>query len=150
MINLKNNEHASAAIALVVGGIFTFLSFYNTDPETYLFPRILAIAIAILSVCLFISSSAGKSDTTSSAGGFGDIWHGLLIGLIFLLVMEDLGFYTSSFLAFLSILLLYGKREITDKKALLKKVMVSFGFMLILYALFWQGLNVRTPTGLLF
>ena len=153
MINLKNSEQTSALYALAVSAIFAFLSFYDTDAENYLFPRIIAIALAILSVALFISNSASSSDTVkSSAGGgyFKDVWPGLLIGLIFLLFMEDLGFYISSFFAFLAILLAYGNRPFADLKALMKKSAVSAAFMFILYLLFWNGLHVRTPTGLIF
>ena len=153
MINFKNSEQASALYALAVSAIFTFLSFYDTDAENYLFPRIIAIALAILSVALFISNSASNSHTTKRSAGdsyFNDVWPGLLIGLIFLLVMEDLGFYISSFFAFLAILVVYGNRPFADLKALMKKSAVSAAFMFILYLLFWNGLHVRTPTGLIF
>ena len=153
MINLKNSEQSSAVYALIVSAVFTFLSFYDTDTETYLFPRIIAVVLAILSVVLFITNSASSSNTHESAGGggyFSDIWPGLVVGLIFLLVMEDLGFYVSSFLAFLAILILYGNRPLTDIKALATKSAVSLAFMFILYLLFWNGLHVRTPTGLIF
>ena len=151
MINMKNTEQASAVYALIVSAVFAFLSFYNTDAETYLFPRIIAVVLAILSVILFISNSAGSDNTEKSGGGyFADIWPGLIVGFIFLLVMEDLGFYISSFLAFLAVLILYGKRAISDPKALGTKVAVAAAFMLILFLLFWNGLHVRTPTGLMF
>jgi len=153
MINLKNSEQVSALYALIISAIFAFLSFYNTDAENYLFPRIIAIALAILSVALFIANSAPGSNTEKSSAGdghFNDVWPGLLIGLIFLLVMEDLGFYISSFFAFLAILVAYGNRPIVDLKALMTKSAVSAAFMFILYLLFWNGLHVRTPTGLIF
>ncbi len=151
MINMKNTEQASAVYALTVSAVFAFLSFYNTDAETYLFPRIIAVVLAILSVILFISNSASGDNTGHGESRyFSDIWPGLIIGFIFLLVMEDLGFYISSFLAFLAVLIVYGKRGISDLKALVTKVGVSVAFLFILYLLFWNGLHVRTPTGLIF
>ncbi|MCP4186503.1 MAG: tripartite tricarboxylate transporter TctB family protein [Gammaproteobacteria bacterium] len=151
MINMKNTEQASAVYALAISAIFAFLSFYNTDAETYLFPRIIAIVLAILSVILFISNSATGENTKRYASEyFTDIWPGLVIGFIYLLTMEDLGFYISSFLAFLAVLILYGRRGISNPKALGTKVAVSAAFMLILFLLFWNGLHVRTPTGLIF
>jgi len=152
MINMKNSEQASAVYALVISAIFAFLSFYNTDAETYLFPRIIALVLAILSVILFIANSAAGDNTESGNSGhfIADIWPGLIIGFIFLLVMEDVGFYTSSFLAFLAVLVVYGNRGISNMKVMLTKVGVSAGFMLVLYLLFWNGLHVRTPTGILF
>ena len=151
MINMKNTEQASAIYALVISAVFAFLSFYDTDAETYLFPRIIAVVLAILSVILFISNSAaGDNNGSNESRYFSDIWPGLIIGLVFLLVMEDLGFYVSSFLAFLAVLIVYGKRGISDLKALVTKLSVSAAFMFILYLLFWNGLHVRTPTGLIF
>lgn len=150
MINLKNNEQASALYALIVAAGFAFLSFYDTDAETYLFPRIIAVVLAILAVALFIANSASREDNRGRGGYFADVWPGLAIGLVFLLVMEDLGFYVSSYFAFLAIVLIYGGKAITDVKALIIKAAVSLGFMSILYLLFWYGLNVRTPTGILF
>lgn len=150
MINLKNTEHASALYALIAASVFAFLSFYDTDAETYLFPRIIAVVLAILAVALFVANSTSKEDNRESSGYFAEVWPGLAIGLVFLLVMEDLGFYVSSFFAFLAIVLLYGGRAIADVKALAIKTAVALGFMTILYLLFWYGLNVRTPTGILF
>ncbi len=153
MINLKNTEQVSAVYALIVSALFTFLSYYDTDAEIYLFPRIIAVVLAILSVVLFISNSASGNDTNDVSpepAYFSAIWPGLLVGLIFMLIMEDLGFYTSSFLAFMSILILYDNRPLADAKALAIKTAISLMFMLVLYLLFWNGLHVRTPTGVLF
>ena len=150
MINLRNTEQASALYALIAASVFAFLSFYDTDAETYLFPRIIAVVLALLAVALFVANSTSKEDNRESSGYFSEVWPGLAIGLVFLLVMEDLGFYVSSFFAFLAIVLLYGGRAIADVKALAIKTAVALGFMTILYLLFWYGLNVRTPTGILF
>ena len=150
MINLKNTEHASAVSALIVAGIFAFLSYYGTDAETYLFPRIIAVVLALLAVALFITNSTSRDDNRGASGYFADVWPGLAVGLVFLLVMENLGFYVSSFIAFLAILLVYGERPLRDVRALITKSAVALGFMVILYLLFWIGLKVRTPTGILF
>ncbi len=153
MINMKNTEQASAIYALLVATLFAFLSFYGTDAETYLFPRIIAVVLAILSVVLFISNSASGDNTENDSSGppyFSAIWPGLIVGLVFMLIMEELGFYASSFLAFLSILVLYDNQSIASIKTLATKAVISLAFMLILYLLFWNGLHVRTPTGLLF
>jgi hypothetical protein len=150
MINMKNTEHASAVYALIVAGIFAFLSFYDTDAETYLFPRIIAVVLALLAIALFIANSTSREESRESGRYFAYVWPGLLVGLVFLLVVEDLGFYVSSFLAFLAILLIYDGHPLIEVRALTTRLLSSLGFMLILYFLFWNGLNVRTPTGILF
>jgi hypothetical protein len=155
-INLKSPELATAFYSIIVAGLFSFLSFYDTDAENYLFPRIIAIALMGFSVILLIinlqaSQALAKDSTDDNKGNqFFKILPGLIIGIIYMALMDIVGFYTSSFLAFLSFLLLYGKREMLDPKAFVKKVTVSVGFVFVLYLLFWQGLYVRTPTGWLF
>ena len=149
----KNREQITAVYALVVATLFMLLAFYNTDAEVYLFPRIIAVALAIFSVILFISNARNdralsNDDTTDHYLRY--IWPGLLVGIPYLILMETLGFYFSSLLAFLAIVLIYGKRRLSDLKALTLKLSISICFMLILYLLFWQGLHVRTPTGFIF
>lgn len=155
-INLKDPELATAFYSLAVAGLFSFLSFYGTDAETYLFPRIIAIALLGFSIILLISNiQASKASQKNNPdqnrdSHFLKILPGLLTGFIYLSVMDIVGFYVSSFFVFLAFLLLYGKREMIDPKAFVKKVAVSIGFVFVLYLLFWQGLHVRTPTGWLF
>ncbi len=151
MINLKNSEQVSAMVALIIAIIFAFMSFYDTDAETYLFPRIIAVVLAILSIALFISDWSSTQDTHHDRAYVKHILPGLVIGLVYLLIMEELGFYVSSWLAFLVVLLAYGgDQPILNPKTVLIKATASLGFMVILYLLFWNGLNVRTPTGILF
>jgi hypothetical protein len=155
-INLRSPELAAAFYSLAVAGLFGFLSFHGTDAETYLFPRIIAIVLLGFSIILLVSNlqasqtSVEQNADQNSGGHFIKVLPGLVIGFIYLTMMETVGFYASSFFVFLAFLLLYGKREMTDPKAFVKKVTVSIGFVFVLYLLFWQGLNVRTPTGWLF
>ena len=65
MISLKNTEQASAVYALIFAALFAFLSFYGTDAETYLFPRIIAIILAIFSSTFLLVSGS-----TSRTGGY--------------------------------------------------------------------------------
>lgn len=155
-INLRNPELTTAFYSLAIAGLFGFLSFYGTDSETYLFPRIIAIALSGFSIILLISSlQASKAPVQNSAehskeSSFIKILPGLVVGFMYLTLMDTVGFYISSFFVFLAFLLLYGKRKMTNPKAFVKKVTVSIGFVFVLYLLFWQGLHVRTPTGWIF
>jgi hypothetical protein len=154
-INFKNSELTTAFYSFLVAGLFCFLSFYDTDADIYLFPRIIAVTLLVFSVILLISSfqlsrSYLKNRKSNVKNGlFLKILPGLLIGFIYMTLMDVVGFYTSAFFIFLAFLLLYGKREMTDPKAFIKKVAISIGFVFVLYLLFWQGLHVRTPIGLL-
>ncbi len=156
MSNLRNPELTTAFYSLAIAGLFSFLAFYGTDSDIYLFPRIIALALLSFSIVLLISSlQASKVSEKSTAdqnkeSNFMKILPGLAIGFIYLTLMDTVGFYTSSFFVFLAFLMLYGKREMTDPKAFFKKVTVSISFVFVLYLLFWQGLHVRTPTGWIF
>ena len=154
-INFKNSELTTAFYSFLVAGLFCFLSFYDTDADIYLFPRIIAVTLLVFSVILLISSFQlsrsylKNSNSNVKNGLFLKILPGLLIGFIYMTLMDVVGFYTSAFFIFLAFLLLYGKRVMTDPKAFIKKVAISIGFVFVLYLLFWQGLHVRTPIGLL-
>ncbi len=150
---VKNN--LAAFYAALIAAILLLASFYGTDAEVYLFPRIAAVCIAILALVLLFSVFTSSSSNEPSAAApaklvnWSSLLPGLAVGVAYILSLEKLGFYASSFLAFLVITMLYGKRGAIDPKAVLYKLLVSAVFMSVLYLLFWKLLHVRTPTGLL-
>ncbi|WP_423906946.1 tripartite tricarboxylate transporter TctB family protein [Candidatus Spongiihabitans sp.] len=168
----------SAFFAVLLGIIFTAAAFWNTDPEIYLFPRIVAGLMLLLAlaqwagvVIRFVknksfelrpisieASFCAESASTPRGLASGLAWKaflpGIIVGIIYVLIMERLGFYASSLLTFVIITSIYGKHNALNMKAPVYKVgyniIVGLIFMVFLYALFWRLLNVRTPTGLLF
>ena len=148
-----SRERLAAIYALVVGLMLLVASFYGTDPEVYLFPRITAVFIAMLALIL--------SYDAFTHGGAGDkqepalvewkvLLPGLAVGVVYVLLLERVGFYTCSFFAFFAICMIYGKRSLFDPRAFILKLVVTVVTMIVLYVLFWKLLNVRTPTGILF
>ena len=133
--------------------VFSIACFWNTDAEVYLFPRIIAGVMLLLSVvqlCAFFRSPPEAEHhrvVEASIIHWKSLMPGLIIALIYVLCIESIGFYTGSLFAFLGIVMIYGKRKFNDPKALLYKLTVGVVFMLILYGLFWTLLYVRTPTG---
>ena len=148
----KVKDNVTAVIAAIVAILALYTSFVGTDAEVYLFPRIAAVIIAILAAVLLAKVIMNR-DTAEVATqpliNWKVLWPVLIIGLVYLIALEKVGFYVSSFVAFLAIVLVYGKRSMTDPKRGLFKLMVATIFMFILFLLFWYLLNVRTPTGLL-
>ena len=149
-MNSLNKDLWASIIGLSVASAFTLASFYNTDPEVYLFPRIIALVLLLLAAIQMFS--ALKSLSTAEPNKQITIaWKGLIPGLvitvIYVLVLETIGFYVSAFLAFFLIVSVYGKRTAMDKKALILKFSIGSILVCILYFLFWSLLNVRTPTG---
>ena len=148
----KVKENITAVIATLIA-IFTLItSFVGTDAEVYLFPRIAAVIISILAASLLIKVFMNRDTEevmTSSLINWKTLWPSLVIGIIYLICLEVVGFYVSSFVAFFAIVALYGKRHMFDPKRGLFKLGVATIFMIVLFLLFWNLLHVRTPTGFL-
>lgn len=147
-----NRDFWASIIGLAVAIIFSFASFYKTDAEVYLFPRIIAIAIFLLALiqCVLAYKRFSKlheREQERVSIAWKELFPGLFIAVAYVLLLELVGFYVSAFLAFLSIVLIYGKRSISDKKALIIKFSIGTILISVLYFLFWYLLNVRTPTG---
>jgi len=152
MTFFKRKEQVTAIVATIIALFSLGASFYKTDPEVYLFPRIAAVVIAILAAVLLIKEFLNRSNVLSSDEpliNWKTIWPFLVLGLIYLISLEKIGFYVSSFVAYFAICVIYGKCEMTDIKRGLFKLSVSTVFMIVLFILFWNLLHVRTPTGLL-
>jgi len=148
----KVKEHITAVVSLIIGIIGLYTSFVGTDAEVYLFPRIAAVIIIILSVGLLIQAIMNRStaqELTTPLINWKTLLPAFVIGIIYLFCLEIVGFYVSSFVAFFAIVAIYGKRHFLDPKRGLFKLMVATLFMIVLFLLFWNLLHVRTPTGFL-
>lgn len=145
-----NKDFWASLIGLFVAGIFTLASFYNTDPEVYLFPRIIAMALVLLALiqCFLAYRRFSSTDESRQVSiAWKGLMPGMLVTITYVLVLETFGFYISAFLAFLLIVSVYGKRAAVDKKAFILKFGIGVVLVCVLYFLFWSLLNVRTPTG---
>ena len=152
MIWFKSKDNITAFVAAIIAVLAIVTSFYNTDPEVYLFPRIAAVIIAILAAVLLVKVFLNRSNAKTmkyALINWRTLLPGLTIGLVYLFALEIIGFYVSSFLAYFSICVIYGKCEMTNRKRGIFKLIVSTIFMIVLFLLFWNLLHVRTPTGLL-
>jgi len=150
MIWFKSKEHIAAIVTVGIALIAIVTSFYKTDAEVYLFPRIAAIIISILAAVLIVKVI---KNTTNIGSNFPKLikWKtllpGLAVGVVYLFLLEIVGFYVTSFLAYFSICVIYGRCDMTNRKRGIFKLVVSTIFMIVLFLLFWNLLHVRTPTG---
>ena len=152
MTFFKVKENLTAVVAAIIAIIALSTSFIGTDAEIYLFPRIAAVIITILAASLLIKVFKNRDTEvvmTSPLVNWRTLWPSLVVGFIYLICLEVVGFYVSSFVAFFVIVALYGKRHMLDPKRGLFKLGVATIFMIVLFLLFWNLLNVRTPTGFL-
>lgn len=152
MTFFKVKENITAVIAVLIALFTLYTSFVGTDAEVYLFPRIAAVIIAILAGLLLLQAFSNRDTAevmTSSLINWKSLWPAMLVGFVYLIALEVVGFYVSSFVAFFAIVILYGKRHMLDPKRGLFKLGVATAFMIVLFLLFWNLLHVRTPTGFL-
>ena len=150
MIWFKSKEHIAALTTAIVALAALVASFYNTDAEVYLFPRIAAVIIAILAVVLVLKVIKSSTDLGAEFPKlikWKTLLPGLAVGAIYLFLLEIVGFYATSFFAYFSICVIYGRCDMTDRKRGIFKLVVSTIFMIVLFLLFWNLLHVRTPTG---
>ena len=76
---------------------------------------------------------------------------GLVVLLIYVFwAAKGLGFYTATTIAFFTLVSLYDPAPHKELKTWLKRLAITAGFMLVMYGLFAQLLNVFTPRELFF
>jgi len=149
----QSKDRLAAFYALLIALLLLVASFYGTDAEVYLFPRITAAFITVLALILAYDAfkQGGSSEQRETVlVDWKTLLPGLVVGIIYVVLLERVGFYTCSFFAFFAICMIYGKRSLFDPRAFILKLVVTLVTMIVLYVLFWKLLNVRTPTGILF
>ncbi|KAG1694723.1 UPF0065 protein in gbd 5'region [Nymphon striatum] len=95
MIWFNSKEHIAALVTAVVATFALIASFYNTDPEVYLFPRIASVIIAILAAVLIlkvIKSSIHQGAEFPQLIKWKTLLPGLAVGAIYLFLLEIVGF----------------------------------------------------------
>ena len=79
---------------------------------------------------------------------WGGIWPLLLILVGFLLLMQWLGFFTTSFIAFFLITLIYSPQRLSVRGAM-RSAAIAALFLGVLYLIFVTLLRVQVPQGIL-
>lgn len=122
------------------------------ESEAYLFPRFIALAVALFGLAIigstFLGARVTRSSASSSARGWTKIVPVLAILVAYRWAMEYVGFYTAAFGAFLVIVWLYAP-EPTTARAAAKRIAISAAFVGVIFTIFALLLRVQTPRGLL-
>ncbi|MBT3854046.1 MAG: tripartite tricarboxylate transporter TctB family protein [Thiotrichales bacterium] len=135
----------STVIVTLISAFLVYASFVLGNLEDYLFPRLISVLIALLSLMLWFEK--GEADKSTN---FKDLMPGIAIATAFILLLKILGFYLASMIVFFTLVMYYSK-PIESKdfwRVLLTKLGVTIVFTLTLYGLFTLLLQVRTPEGL--
>lgn len=143
-------HNMTVIVTLIVTLALAFFSF-TAGGSGYLFPQIIAAAMVFIAVIMMALTFLPKQPITTSDEEpipWGIIFPTLLILIGFLFVVEWLGFFATSFIAFYSIVLIYTPERL-KRRQFIKSAAISFTFMGALYLIFVLLLNVQIPHGIL-
>lgn len=147
-------EHRVASGAILAVALWvTYVSFTGEPSSAFLFPRIIATVMLVLSSWNFFRAITGVSKVGEglSLAVAKTISPGSIVVLVHIFFMAKfLGFYVSSFIAFVAIYSLYDPAPHNVLKSWAKRALVALIFMVMMYGLFNLLLKVQTPRGIFF
>jgi len=153
-LTLPRIQHIAASGVVAVVGIWvTYLSFTQQPAEAYVFPRLIASVFVVLAIWTFIKACLGWTKVGNGLSGahFAKMLPGLAVTLIYVFWMaKGLGFYTATTIAFFILLAMYDPAPHGAAKSWIKRVIITGVFMLVMYGLFAQLLQVYTPREIFF
>lgn len=154
MTDLPRSQHiAASGIIAAVGVTIVYISFTQEPADAFIFPRLISSVFAVLAIWTFGKAVMGRTKVGNGIGW--EAMRNMLPGLIVLVVYifwatKTLGFYTATAVAFFVLLSLYDPAPHNDPKTWAKRIAITAGFMLVMYGLFAQLLNVFTPREVFF
>lgn len=154
MTDLPRNQHivASGLVALV-GVWVCFLSYTQEPAAAFLFPRIISTVFVVLALWTFGKALLGRTKVGNglTRDAMLAIMPGLLVALVFVFwAAKGLGFYTASTITFFILLTLYDPAPHSEMRSWIKRLIITAGFLAVMYGLFAMLLGVFTPKEILF
>lgn len=159
------------SLILLAGSIALYASLSLMDePAAATFPRVVIIIMGLLGFLLLIQTiitkqrgerqvlqsdrvenqeKAPKDSSIINRFPFATQVGCFLLIVVYLVVMEKLGFYLSAFLFFIAATFILGRKDLTLRNGALR-IGIAFIFIAALFVLFNKMLVVQTPKGLLF
>ena len=154
MNGLPRSQHIAASGLVALLGLWVAYVSYTQEPAAaFLFPRIISTAFAVLAIWTFGKAILGKTKVGNGLGADAvrNIIPGLAVALVFVFwAAKGLGFYTASTIAFFILLTLYDPAPHNETKTWIKRVVISAGFLAVMYGLFAMLLGVFTPREIFF
>jgi len=140
----------TALMTLAVTLVIAWFSVDMSD-DSYVFPGAIAILMVVMAVAMLIMALKPKPEGTlvdEESIPWGIIFPTLVILIGFLVVVEWLGFFVTSFLSFYGIVLIY-TRGLPNVPQTVRSGLISLAFTGALYLLFVIILGVQFPKGIL-
>jgi Tripartite tricarboxylate transporter TctB family len=142
---------AAAAGILGIGLWVGYVSFMVDDARPYLFPQLIAVAMIGLASFALIRAirGANRTGTGISQEQLLMIIPALALMLVYVFVLIPLlGFYSAATIAFFVLYSLYDPNSHRSPRTWLMRIIVTAGFMALIYLIFAVGLRVQTPRGI--
>ncbi len=152
--DLPRNQHIMASGLVAAVGLWVAYVSYTAEPAAaFLFPRIISTVFVVLALWTFGKAVLGRTKVGNglSAQAIKNILPGLAVALIFVFwAAKALGFYTASTAAFFILLSLYDPAPHSAASSWVRRLIITAGFLAVMYALFAMLLNVYTPREIFF
>jgi len=146
MIEIKNL--AIVIVVMILSILLAIASFGAGSPEAYLFPRIITSIMLLLSLLLLVFHFYEKNYQTETIN-ISKLSPLLILFIFFIFTDENLGFYFSTSIIFLTVCYFYFPKK-KDVKKLLFFLLIGTCFMTTIYFLFSFLLKVQVPRFFLF
>lgn len=144
-----NRDAIVGLVCLVLSAVLYATLGHIEEPRAAAFPRTIIIAMGILSAMMLVQHLLFPKPQVKQApfpllrvGGL------FVIIIVYLSLLETVGFYLASFLFFMAVVCLMGFKRLTLKQTI-TWVLGSVVFTAVLFVLFKVLLEVQTPLGLL-
>ena len=151
---LTRRQHlVPALVILMLALTVAWLSFTREPAAAFLFPRLIGSVMLLLAVWNFIRALLGMArvgDGLSSKAVTNFLPGVVLMSVFILFAAKYLGFYVAGTIAFFGIYSLYDPASHRSLQSWVKRLIITIGFMSVIYALFSLLLKVQTPRGLFF
>ena len=152
--SLPRLQHmVGSGIVAAVGIWVAYVSYTQQPSEAFLFPRLISTVFVVLAIWTFAKACLGwtKVGNGITARQFQNLLPGLVVALIYIFwAAKGLGFYTATTIAFFILLSLYDPASHSEIRSWVKRVIITAGFMVVMYGLFAKLLKVYTPREIFF
>ncbi|MBO9449819.1 tripartite tricarboxylate transporter TctB family protein [Tropicibacter sp. R16_0] len=142
-----------SGIIFAVGCWIAWISYTQQPAEAFLFPRLISTVFVVLAGWTFGKALMGLSrvGTGVSRTMIINLAPGLVVALIYIFwAAKTFGFYTATTVAFFILLSLYDPAPHNEARSWIKRVLITAGFIAVMYGLFAMLLKVYTPREILF
>ncbi|MBU1275342.1 MAG: tripartite tricarboxylate transporter TctB family protein [Proteobacteria bacterium] len=144
-----NRDAIVGLVCLVLSAVLYATLGHIEEPRAAAFPRTIIIAMGVLSAMMLLQHLLFPKPQAKRApfpllrvGGL------FVIIIVYLAMLEVVGFYLASFLFFMAVVCIMGFKRLTTKQVL-SWLLGAVAFTGVLFVLFKVLLEVQTPQGLL-